>query len=136
MEDRVNSHAKIQTWVQAILAIVLTCFPVTIHNSFGLKPIPTSFSNNVSCSSKDNYSNLRQTKLSGNFSDFETPGSLLSDILLHTLALQTYQSCQYLSSAEAFTLDGSKALLLTLSQTTKFRLFQTERGCRQQFQIL
>ena len=45
-----------------------------------------------------------------------------------------------LSSANAFNLDQSKILLfgteLTLFQMGNFRLFETERLCRQQFQIL
>ena len=44
-----------------------------------------------------------------------------------------------LSSVNAFNLDQSQNVLsgkeLTLSQTTNFRLFQTERVCRRQFQI-
>ena len=44
-----------------------------------------------------------------------------------------------LASAIAFKLDQSEIVLFgkkfTLSQTTNFRLFQTERVCRRQFQI-
>ena len=39
------------------------------------------------------------------------------------------------SRANNSTCSGPITPILTLSQTTNFRLFQTERVCRQQFQI-
>ena len=66
--------------------------------------------------------------------------------LLFPTMFSTYPKTNYnflvtfmLSSTNAFKLYWSKVLLfgkeLTISQTTNFRLIQTERVCRQQFQI-
>ena len=49
--------------------------------------------------------------------------------------ISIFQITLILLSANAFNLDQSKSLLLTLSQTSNFRLFQIERVCRQQLLI-